>query len=231
MSSSLDGLMKKYTHLLFDLDGTLTDSEEGIINALTYALDRADIPENDTCKLRSFIGSPLLKTLQDVYGISNERAEKIASDYRSYYAEKGIFENRLYPGIPELLSDLKKAGKRLILATSKRTTGARQVLDIFNLNEYFDLVVGGSPDGKISEKGEVIRHVFSKTGDEIKKNAVMIGDRKYDILGARENGVDSIAVMFGYATKEEIDKAKPTYRVNTVDELRTLLFNIQGHEE
>ena len=216
--------MKTYTHLLFDLDGTLTDSEEGIINALKYALDKAGLHENDTGKLRSFIGSSLLKTLQEVYGISKERAEEIVSYYRTYYSDKGIYENKLYPGIPELLSDLKKAGKQLIVATSKRTTGAKQVLDIFNLNEYFELVAGGSPDGKISEKTDVIRHVFSKIGDEIKKNAVMIGDRKYDVIGARENGIDSIAVMYGYATKEEIDEAKPTYRVESVEGLRKLLF-------
>jgi len=221
--------MKNYTHLLFDLDGTLTDSEEGIINALTYALDRAGIQEHDVDKLRSFIGSSLMKSLQDAYHLSKERAEEIASYYRSYYTEKGVFENKLYPGIPELLYDLKKAGKYLIVATSKRTTGAKQVLDIFNLNEYFDLVVGGSPDGRISEKTDIIRHVFSKTGDEIKKNAVMIGDRKYDVIGARENGIDSIAVMFGYATKEEIDQAKPTYRVDTVNELRVLL--LKNHKE
>jgi phosphoglycolate phosphatase len=224
--------LKNYKHLLFDLDGTLTDSDEGIINALRYALDNAGISDNDTEKLRSFIGSSLLKTLQDVYGISKDRAEDIASDYRSYYSEKGVFENRLYPGIPELLADLKNAGKRLIVATSKRTTGANQVLDNFKLNEYFDLVVGGSSDGKISEKTDVIRHVFSKTGNDIKTSAVMIGDRKFDILGAHENGIDSIAVMYGYATKEEIDEARPTYRVNTVEELRTLLFkNHEGHEE
>jgi phosphoglycolate phosphatase len=224
--------MRNYTHLLFDLDGTLTDSEEGIINALLYALDKAGIRENDTDKLRSFIGSSLLKTLQQVYDLPKERAEEIASFYRSYYFEKGIYENTVYPGIPKLLSDLKKAGKRLIIATSKRTTGALQVLDIFKLNEYFDLVVGGSADGKISEKADVIRHVFSKTGNETKTNAVMIGDRKYDIIGARENGIDSIAVLYGYATKEEIDEANPTYRVNTVDELRTLLLkNHEGHVE
>ncbi len=217
--------MKKYTHLLFDLDGTLTDSEEGIISALTYALGKAGINEQNTDKLRSFIGSSLQKTLQEVYGITKERAEQIATYYRSYYTEKGVFENKLYPGIPELLADLKRAGKQLIVATSKRTPGAHQVLDIFKLNQYFDLVVGGSPDGTISEKKDVIHHVFSNTGNDIKDNAVMIGDRKYDILGAHENGIDSIAVMYGYATKEEIDESEPTYRVDTVNELRVLLLS------
>ncbi len=217
--------MENYTHILFDLDGTLTDSEEGIINALKYALDKASISENDTDKLRSFIGSALLKTLQEVYVISQERAEEIASYYRDYYTEKGIYENKLYPGVPELLSDLKKNGKYIILATSRKTTGAQGVLDIYQLNEYFDLVVGGSPDGKISEKTDVIRHVFTKTGNDIKKSAVMIGDRKFDILGARENDIDSIAVMYGYATKDEIDEAKPTYRVNTVEELKSFLLD------
>ncbi len=217
--------MKTYTHLLFDLDGTLTDSEEGIINALTYALGKAGINEQNTDKLRSFIGSSLQKTLQEVYGITKERAEQIATYYRSYYTEKGVFENKLYPGIPELLADLKRAGKQLIVATSKRTPGAYQVLDIFKLNQYFDLVVGGSPDGTISEKKDVIHHVFSNMGNDIKDNAVMIGDRKYDILGAHENGIDSIAVMYGYATKEEIDESEPTYRVDTVNELRVLLLS------
>jgi len=217
--------MNNYTHLLFDLDGTLTDSEEGIVNALKYGLDKIGIDENDVEKLRSFIGSPLIKLLQESYALSPEQAEEAASHYRSYYAEKGIYENKVYPGIPELLSDLKKAGKHLIVATSKRTTGANQVLDIFKLTEYFELVVGGSPDGSISEKTDVIRHVFSKTGDGIKNSSLMIGDRHYDIVGAHENGIDSVAVMYGYATKEEIDEAKPTFCVGSVDELKLLLLS------
>lgn len=216
-------IMKTYTHLLFDLDGTLTDSEEGIVNALVYALGKEGITEKNTGKLRSFIGSPLLKLLQDAYVLPAERAEDVASHYRSYYAEKGIFENKVYPGIPDLLSELKQHGKQLILATSKRTYVAEQVLDIFRLRTYFDFVGGGSSDGKISEKTDVIRSVFEKTGDGIKENAVMIGDRNYDIIGARENGIDSIAVLYGYGTKEEIEEANPTYMVDTVDELRLLL--------
>lgn len=216
--------MTSYTHLLFDLDGTITDSEEGIINALRYAFNKAGIPETSTGTLRSFIGSPLVKTIQEVYAVPKEDAEQIASYYRSYYTTKGVYESKLYPGMSELLCDLKQSGRRLIVATSKRTTGAEQVLDIFRLREYFDLVVGGSSDGKISEKTDVIREVFNKTGDAIKDGAVMIGDRKYDILGARENGIDSIAVMYGYGTKEEIDEANPTYKVGTVEELRVLLL-------
>ena len=216
--------MRNYTHLLFDLDGTLADSEEGIINSLSYALHKAGINETDTAKLRSFIGSALIKTLQEVYEIPEEPAEEIASYYREYYIEKGIYENTLYPGIMELLTDLRKTDKYIILATARHTAGALRVLDIFNLNEYFDLVVGGSQGQKIIEKTDVIRHVFEKTGNGIKKNAVMIGDRKFDILGARENGIDSIAVMYGYATKEEIDEAKPIYRVDSVEELSDLLF-------
>jgi phosphoglycolate phosphatase len=214
----------QYSYLLFDLDGTITDSAEGIMNALTYALGKAGIHEEDKDTLRAFIGSSLKKSLQEAYELSKERAEEISSDYRSYYIVKGVFQSKLYPGILELLSDLKKAGKYLIVATSKRTTGANQVLDIFKLHDYFDLVMGGSPDGTISEKSEVIRAVFAQMGDAIKPDAVMIGDRKYDIFGAHENGIDSIAVMYGYATKAEIDDAKPTYRVNTVDELRGLLL-------
>jgi phosphoglycolate phosphatase len=216
--------MNKYTHLLFDLDGTITDSEEGIINSIRYALRHFGITENDLAKLRTFIGPPLVKTLKQYYNFSDDRVREAADFYRTYFAERGIYENKVYPGIPELLSDLKSRGKELILATSKRTSFAEQVLDMFNLDKYFGLVVGGSPDGSISEKSDVIRHIFSMLGNYTKDSSVMIGDRKYDILGAREHGIDSIAVMYGYGTRSEIDEAGPTFRANTIDELRMLLL-------
>jgi phosphoglycolate phosphatase len=217
--------MNSYDHLLFDLDGTLTDSEEGILNSIRYALRHFDITEDDMNKLRLFIGPPLVKTLQYAYEFSEDQAQEAVVHYRTYFAEQGIYENKVYPGIPELLSDLKHAGKELLLATSKRTSFAEQVLEMFSLDEYFSIVVGGSPDGTISDKNDVIRHIFTITGNEIKNSSVMIGDRKYDILGAHEHGIDSIAVMYGYGTQSEIDEAGPTYRVNTVDELRSLLLD------
>jgi phosphoglycolate phosphatase len=218
--------MKKYRHIVFDLDGTLTDSEEGIINAVQYALERFGIDETDRTKLRTFIGPPLVHSLKELYDFGHEQIQKAATYYREYFSEKGIFENKVYPGIPELLDTLISRGKTLHLATGKRTDFAERVVDYFKLNEYFDTVVGGSPDGIRIEKPDIIRHLFTLIGDERRGDSVMIGDRKHDIHGAHENNVDSVGVLYGYGTEEEIRKAAPRYIVNTVDELATLLETV-----
>jgi len=213
-----------YKNILFDLDGTLTDSCSGIVNALKYSLDKMGIQEDDTEKLKSFIGSPLVKLYPEHYGFSDEDANRAVVYFREYYAEKGIYENTLYEGIDALLKGIKSSGRLCILATSKLRRVATEVLAYLKIDRYFDEVAGSNPDGTLSEKDELIQHVIER-GKYNRAETVMIGDRKFDISGARKNGIDSIAVMYGYGTKEELEKAGPTYFSNSVSGIMKIVLH------
>lgn len=212
-----------YQTVLFDLDGTLTDSGLGITNAVAYALKKFGIQEKDRSKLNVFVGPPLKDSFARYYGLSSEDCERGIAYYREYYQDKGLFENEVYPGIPELLKDLKAAGRRVILATSKPEFFTRQIMEHFQLDQYFDLIAGASMDEKRVEKADVIRYALEKAGITDVTNAVMTGDREYDILGARENGMDSIGVLYGYGSREELEAAGAGQIVETVEELRKIL--------
>ncbi len=217
--------MKHYQYLLFDLDGTLTDSQEGIINSIRYALGKLGITENDEDKLLTFIGPPFVNSLREHYGFDESRIGTAVTTYREYFTSKGIYENRLYPGVAEMLGRVRESGKNLVLATSKPEVYALRILELFGIREYFGIVSGSSLDGSISVKSDIIRRVFEQTGDEHREKSIMIGDRKHDILGARENGIDSVGVLYGYGKPEEITAALPTYTVRSVAEL-TELFQV-----
>lgn len=217
-----------YRLILFDLDGTLTDSKVGIMNSLNYALKKSGIVEDNLEKIDSFIGPPLVHAFSASYGLSEEKAVQAVNFYREYFREKGLFENRLYEGVYELLAGLKERGLQIALATSKPTVFAERILEHFSLNRFFDLVVGSNLDNTRCEKAEVIAYVLSCVGTENIKlsQVVMVGDRKHDIIGAKENGIDSIGVTYGYGETKEIEEAGPTYLVNSVSELNNLLRRI-----
>jgi len=212
-----------YRFIMFDLDGTLTDPGEGIINSTLFALARFGIQE-DPLKLKRFIGPPLIDSFMRYYGFNEEKARKAVEFYRVYYREKGIFENHLYPGISGLLKTLTERGKILVLATSKPTVFARQILEHFEIARYFEeeLVVGSYLDGRRAVKAEVIRTALLLLGGD-GENTVMVGDRKFDILGAKANAIDSIGVTFGYGEQDEIELAGPTQMAHSVEELGELL--------
>jgi phosphoglycolate phosphatase len=206
-----------YNTVLFDLDGTLTDPYLGITNSAKYALNRFDIiEEND--KLKLFIGPPLKKSFMEYCKLNEYDAKKAIEYYREYYAEKGIYENELYNGIDAVLKQLNENNIQCIVATSKLEEYAIKVLQYFNIDHYFRYVVGSNLDGTLSEKGDIIKHGIEKY-KLVKENTIMVGDREYDVIGAKSNGIDSIGVLYGYGTKEELDKAGPTYMCNTIDEL------------
>jgi len=210
----------KYDAILFDLDGTLTEPKEGIVNGVHYALSKMGIDEKDKDKLVAFIGPSLYESFSKFYGFSNEDAVKCVDYYRDYYATKGINENFLMPGIDILLSDLQKEGRRLFVATGKPTVYAEIVLRNFDLHKYFEIVIGSNLDGSRIEKGEIIAEVLKNIDC---KNPIMIGDREHDIIGANENKIDSIAVTFGYGQREVLQKYNPTFIVDTVEEIRDIL--------
>lgn len=220
-----------YTTLLFDLDGTLTDPGEGITRCVQYAL-RSFAIEEDPSALYSFIGPPLLETFMERYGFSREQAETAVAKYRERYAPIGIFENYVYDGILPLLQALHNAGRQICLATSKPTPFAQQILDKYGLSPYFDLVVGSDMGEVRTRKDEVIAEVLRQlhlTPGEVGKT-VMIGDRRYDIEGARRFGLDSIGVRYGYAEPGELEAAGAVYIVDTVAQLSSLLLSSSGKE-
>ena len=212
-----------YKYILFDLDGTITDSSEGITKSVEYALKSYGISVEDLNSLRCFIGPPLAESFEKYFNFNKEEAREAVEVYREYYSEIGIFQNKLYHGIPELLSKLKKQGKKVLMATSKPEVFAKQILEHFHLMKYFDFVGGSNLDGSRELKAEVIAYVLEEYKIKNLKEAVMIGDRKHDIIGAKELGMDSIGVLYGFGNKEEFQKASADYIVEDVEELNKLL--------
>lgn len=213
-----------YTHIFFDLDGTLTDPKEGITNSVAYALASFGIQE-DPDRLTPFIGPPLIDSFMEFYHFDLPTAQKAVEKYREYFSQKGIFENKVFSGSQPLLAQLKAAGKTVCLATSKPEVFARQILEHFHMDGYFDEIVGSCLDGTRTKKGEVIEEVFARLGEKCPDKAmcVMVGDRLHDIHGAQENGLDSIGVTFGYGSQEELTQAGATHIAHSFEELAQIL--------
>ena len=214
--------MKQY--LLFDLDGTLTDPMVGITSSVQYALEKFGIHVRYLKELIPFIGPPLEESFQKFYGFSKEDAEKAIQYYREYYAPKGIFENEVYEGIPEMLAHLTEAGFTLLVATSKPTVFARKVLKHFGMEDYFSFVGGSELDGSRTKKAEVISYILKTCGIEAKE-AIMIGDRRHDIEGGKACGLESVGVLYGYGTEQELTEAGADHIIRTVAELEDYLRN------
>lgn len=221
--------MKNYKYILFDLDGTLTDPKEGITKSVAYALKSYGIEVEDLDSLCKFIGPPLKDSFVKYYGFSEEQGYEAVERYREYFRPYGVYENKVYDGVDKFLAELKVSGKRVILATSKPTVFAKVILEHFDLMKYFDVVCGSELDGARVKKGDVIAYALEQICSLEKLEvfdqslAVMIGDREHDILGAKENGLDSIGVIYGYGDRPELEAARADYVVGTVEELRRLL--------
>lgn len=211
--------------VFFDLDGTLTDPGEGITNSVMYALKRFGIEVADRRKLYPFIGPPLLDSFMEYYGFSRDQAMLAIEYYREYYEPTGIFENKLYDGIDAMLKSLKEAGKKLVLATSKPENMAIRVLKKYEIFDWFDFVCGASVDETRTEKADVISYALG-VSETAPSDAIMVGDRKYDILGAHANGMQAVGVLFGYGTKDELEAAGAENTVADVNELKEFLLKI-----
>ena len=214
--------MTGYDAVLFDLDGTLTDSKIGITKSVQYALSKFNIREDNLDNLESFIGPPLSESFQKHYGFELTQAQTAVGFYREYFSTTGMYENAVYPGIPDLLADLKNKRKELIVATSKPTVFANQILNTFNLYHYFTAVVGSHLDGTRTSKTEIIAHALSTLGKSKENSTVMVGDREHDVIGAQGNAIDSIAVTYGYGSLSELQRANPTYLADTVEDIGAL---------
>jgi phosphoglycolate phosphatase len=214
--------MLDYDLILFDLDGTLTDPWEGITKSVQYALAKIGIQEPDRHKLTAFIGPPLVESFGHFYHLSLEQAWLAVQYYREYFSEHGLYENGVYEGIPELLQALNDRKIALGVATSKPTFYSDTILRHFDLNKYFQVVVGSNMDGSRVLKAEVIASSIKPFDRE--SQVLMVGDRCHDIEGARSNKIDSVAVAYGYGALDELQQAQPTYLVHTVEELAQLLL-------
>ena len=212
--------------ILFDLDGTITDPAEGITNSVAYALNKYGITVSDKSKLNSFIGPPLAESFMKYYGFSDDESKKAVNVYREYFSDKGIFENKMYDGIIEMLEALSQSGKNIILATSKPEVFAEKILEHFEIRKYFSFISGSLLDGTRVDKHEVIEHALLSSNITDRSTCVMVGDRMHDIVGAKKSSLISIGVEYGYGSKEELITSGADYTVTSVCELLTLLLNM-----
>lgn len=214
----------RYHTVMFDLDGTLSDSAQGVHDGIVAALSEMGVPIPDLSDRSRYIGPPLMSTFQRLCGMTEERAKEALVRYRKAYSRDGTFKNRLYEGMGALLHDLKESGAKVIVTTSKFDEFAKDVLDYLDIRQYFDLVCGSNLDGSRKEKAEVIRHAAKLLGCGITKDMVLIGDTAFDARGAIEAGCDFIAVSYGYGDMDEIRSLGTDKLSDTADGLRRFLF-------
>ena len=202
--------------ILFDLDGTLTDSGDGIINCAILALEHFNLPIPDRETLRVFVGPPLHETFMK-FGVPADKAEEAVAVYRSRYVPTGMFENAPYEGIQEVLATLKEQGHKLYVATSKPEWMAEEILKKFELDGYFDRICGATMDTSRTEKAQVIAYLLELNGGA--ENAIMVGDTKFDVVGAAAHNIPTVGVSWGYGTVEDMQEAGAAVIVNTMQEL------------
>lgn len=211
---------------IFDLDGTLTDPAEGITNSIRYALRKFDIDDPREADLLDCIGPPLFNSFRKHWNIPEDRLNDALKLYREYFTLRGMFENVPYPGIRNLLALLSGSGKSVYLATGKPEIYAREILRHFDLFRYFSDVVGNTLEETRSEKNQLIHAVMALQPDLSPESFVMIGDRSLDVLGAKQCGIRSVGVLYGYGSREELETAKPDHIADSVDTLEKILLSV-----
>ena len=216
--------MKKYTTVLFDLDGTLIDSGIGVTNSVAYALEKLGITPPPRNELFKFIGPPLVHSFRDFYGFDEEKTDIAVKYFREYYKDKGALECTVYPGIIELLKSLKQKGYKIALATSKAENFSVMITEKKGIMPYLDHLGAASLDEKTRvTKEAVIEYTLELCEEKDRHKIVMIGDRHFDVNGAKDFNLDSIGVTYGYGNREELKEAGATYIVDTVEEIDQLL--------
>lgn len=214
--------MKTKSNVIFDLDGTLTDSGTGIKNSVRFVLTHYGFPMETEEQLNRYVGPPLLTSFGTYLGMTRQQAEEAISVYREYFTTKGMFENAVYEGVIPLLDTLKAQGKRLFIATGKPTVYTLQILEHFGLSHYFDRVCGIGLDESDMGKAELISQVM-KSENLTPDTCLMVGDREFDILGAKEVGIPAVGVTYGYGTLQELTDARADKIACSVAELQEIL--------
>lgn len=215
--------MREYEYFLFDLDGTITDPGIGITNSVMYALEKYQIRVKERSELYPFIGPPLADSFMRFFGFDEAQSREAIGYYREYYVPRGMYENQVYDGVPELLRTLKEDGKKVILATSKPEEFAVRILRHFRLLPYFDCVAGASMDETVVTKVDVMNIALERADVKEPARALMVGDREYDILGAKHFGMDSAGAAYGYGSREELREAGADYIIDCPTDLLTCL--------
>lgn len=213
-----------YNYILFDLDGTLTDPGVGITSSVAYALNKYGISTTRLSDLNPFIGPPLIDSFQKYYGFDKIRSREAVQFYREYFCQKGMFENEVYDGIDSFLQGLIDAGKKLYVATSKPEVYSVKILEHFDLSKYFIFIGGSTLDETRTKKSEVIDYVLKNNPDIKISETLMVGDRCHDIIGAKQNGIASCGVLFGYGSREELKEAQANYIVSDLMELSRIIL-------
>jgi len=216
-------MTKQYDVVAFDLDGTLTNPERGLVAAFKYAFDKMGIEYRDEESLKRFIGPPLFEEWQRTLGISAEKSSEMLRVFRDFYQVFGWWDNEIYEGVPAMLSELKKRGKTIILATSKPEHFANKILHLFDIHRYFDFVGGAESDKKRDKKSEVLEYALMSVGATEKEKCILVGDRKYDAEGAKKVGIDSMGVLYGHGSLEELEAAGFDYIVESVSDITKLI--------
>lgn len=220
--------MKKYDVIAFDLDGTLSDPARGLIQGFVYCFKKLGIPYESEESLRKYIGPSLYEEWQEDFGFTPDEANDAIETFREYYNIYGWWDNDLYEGIPEMLASLKRAGKKVVLATSKPLDTAKSILKLFKLTEYFDFI-GGATSHQNDQKWQVLNWSLSSVGVDLNdpeqlKKCVLVGDRKYDAEGAKICGIDSVGVLYGHGTYEELTASGFTALVETVADISKMMI-------
>lgn len=213
----------RYKYIFFDLDGTLTDPQEGITNCVRYALSHYGIEETDYAKLMRFIGPPLVWSFHEYYGFDETKSLEAVEKYRERFSTVGLFENKVYDGIYDVLQELTDTGHILVLATSKPRVFADRIMKKYRLRPYFKLICGSELDGTRNDKNEVIEYAIDKLGCD-RDRIIMVGDRKHDIIGAKKCGIASCGVRFGYAEENELEDAGADFIADTIEDLLPILM-------
>lgn len=217
----------KYKYILFDLDGTITESGTGIINSVEYALKKMSIEVKNKDILKRFIGPPLKDSFMNICGMNVKDAEQAVRFYREYFSDKGMFENKVYDGFIDTIKILKSSGRILAVATSKPEEYAKRIADKLGFKEYFDKICGATMDDSRSAKADVISYTLETMGlTEHKDMILMVGDKENDIHGAKENGIDSMGVLYGYGEQKELEDAGALYIARTVKDIADIILLI-----
>ena len=217
--------MKRFSYILFDLDGTLSDPKEGITKSFQYALEYFGIKVENLDELEPVIGPPLKASFMNFYGLTEEEAVVAIAKYRERFGKIGLYENEIYPGIKELLKELAEQGYQIAIASSKPTEYVEQICEYFQIKDYFHHIIGSFMDGRRVEKEEVVEEAIAQFGNISKDEIIMVGDRKFDVIGAHERGLKAIGVTYGYGGREELTEAGADVLVDNVEELKRLLLS------
>lgn len=220
--------MKKYDVIAFDLDGTLSDPAKGLIQGFVYCFKKLGLPYDTEESLRKYIGPSLYDEWQEDFGFTPEEANDAIEVFREYYNIYGWWDNELYDGIPEMLASLKQAGKKIVLATSKPLDTAKKILELFDLTKYFDFI-GGAINHQNDQKWQVLNWSLTSVGVDIGDKdslakCILVGDRKYDAEGAKICGIDSMGVLYGHGTEEEILSSGFTVTAGSVSDITKVLL-------